>query len=146
MAEVNICIQPSSTVPCSFFPPVSLTESSSVVFSADNLPALLELLFYAMNLLSHLATCWVVKMSLTQNAIFWAPSEMFVIESGCICTCMVACDWWPHWHHPATTLQIFHPPSEKEKERETTHWVGTGVPIRLLLAVPGGPLLCWWFF
>lgn len=39
-------------------------------------------------------------------------------------------------------------PSEREREggSETTHWVGTRVQIRLPLAVPGGPLLCWWFF
>ena len=31
---------------------------------------------------------------------------------------------------------------EMERARETTHWVGTDVKIRLPLTVPGGPLLC----
>lgn len=35
---------------------------------------------------------------------------------------------------------------EEKRGRETTHWDGTGVQIRLPLAVPGGALLCWWFF
>lgn len=148
MAEASICIQSSWTVPRCLFP-VSPSESSTLVLYADNLPALLELLFYAMNLLSHLATCWVVNMPLTENVVSGCLQKTFAMSgSGCICTCVVACDWWPHRHHPPTMLHIFHPPPERKREgeRETTHWVGTGVQIRLPLAVPGGPLLCWWLF
>lgn len=135
MAEVSICIQSSWTVPRCLFP-VSLSESSTLVLSADNLPALLELLFYAMNLLSHLATCWVVSMPLTENVVSGCLQKTFAMESGCICTCVVACDWWPHRHHPPTMLHIFHPPLLKEKER------GSGrPPIGLVL---GSRLGCPW--
>lgn len=41
----------------------------------------------------------------------------------------------PHRHHPPTMLHIYAPPPERERGKEggrqTTHWVGTGVQIRL---------------
>lgn len=145
MAEVSICIQSSWTVPRCLFP-VSLSESSTLVLSADNLPALLELLFYAMNLLSHLATCWVVSMP---KCGLWVPSKnvcdgVWVHLHMCGCMWLMAPSASPTYH----VAHISSPPPEREREgeRETTHWVGTGVQIRLPLAVPGGPLLCWWLF
>lgn len=43
-----------------FLSPVLLTESSTAALSADDLPALPELLF-VMNLLPHLATWWLAN-------------------------------------------------------------------------------------
>lgn len=55
MAEVSICIKDVKKSPSLLFFSLSPTESSTLVlFSADDLPALLKLLFYGINLLSHL--------------------------------------------------------------------------------------------
>lgn len=70
---------------------------------------------------------WLLKCHWHEMWSFWMPSEMFLMESGYICTCMVVCDSRPHRHHPLTMLQVSPPP---------TLWKKRGVrrpPIGLVL-------------